>query len=141
MKRVAAFLKPVLVIGSHRSVGMGVIVCPFWVDVVQKAPPSHILIIVLVFLHQVFLVVWVFFHHDDLVVFRVRAAVHASQIDGVVDVCPEVSPLFEIFKIGEVSTTVGVRKRDWYAVGVDDEYVMWRRRRWRRRGWRGRRWR
>ena len=89
---------------------------PFWVDVVQQAPPAH-----------VFLVVWVLFHHEELVASRVRAAVHAAQIDGVVDVCPEVGPLIEVLEIGEVSTAVGVWKRDWYAVGVYDEYVMWRR--------------
>ena len=124
---MATFLKPVLVIRRHGSIGVGVVAFPFGMDVVQQAPPSRIFIIVRVWLHQVFLVVWVLFHHDDLVVFRVRAAVHTTQIDGVVDVCPEVSPLVEVLVIGEVSTAVGVRKRDWYAVGVDDEYVMWRR--------------
>ena len=118
VKRVFAFLKPVLVIGSHRSIGVGVIVFPWWMDVVQQAPPPP---------PHVFLVVRVRFHHEELVVCRVRAAVHPAQIDGVVDVCPEVGPLVKVLKIGEVSTSVGVRKRGWYAVGVYDEYHVWRR--------------
>ena len=89
---------------------------PFWVVVVQQASPPHVL-----------LVVWVLFHHKDFVGFRIRAAVHPAQVDGVVDVCPEVGPLIEVLKIGEVSTPVGVWKRDWYAVCVYDEYVVWRR--------------
>ena len=89
---------------------------PFWVVVVQQASPPHVL-----------LVVWVLFHHEKLVVSRVRAAVHATQINRVVDVCPDVGPLVEVLKIGEVPTPVGVRKRDRDTVGVYDEYVMWRR--------------
>ena len=116
VKRVATFLKPVLVIRRHRSIGVGVIVFPFWVVVVQQASPPHVL-----------LVVWVLFHHEDFVGFRVRAAVHPAQVDGVVDVCPEVGPLIEVLKIGEVPTPVGVRKRDRDTVGVYDEYVVWRR--------------
>ena len=116
VKRVTTFLKPVLVIRRRRSVGVAVVVFPFGMGVVQQAPPP-----------RVFLVVWILFHHEELVVFRVRAAVKPTQINCVVDVCPEVGPLIEVLKIGEVSTPVRVRKRDWYAVGVYDECVVWRR--------------
>ena len=65
--------------------------------------------------------------HEELVVSRVRAAVHPAQINSVIDACPEVGPLVRVLKIGEVSTAVRVRERDWYAFGVYDEYHVWRR--------------
>ena len=76
--------------------------------------------------------------HQKLVVSRVRATMHATQVDSVVDVYPKVGPLVEVLKIGEVSASVGMGKRNRYAIGVYNEDDMWRRR-W--GWWRGRRWR
>ena len=114
--RVATFLKPVLVIRNRGSIGVAVIVFPFWVVVIQHSAPP-----------QVSLVMRVLFHHEELVVLRVRAAMHPAQINRVIDVCPEVGPLVKVLKIGEVSASVGVREGVWYTVGVYDEYHVWRR--------------
>ena len=113
--RVATFLKPVLVIRNRGSIGVAVIVLPFWVVVIQQPAPP-----------QVFLVVRVLFHHEELVVFSVRAAMHPAQINRVIDVCPEVGPLVKVFKIGEVSASVGAREGSWYTVGVYDKDNVWR---------------
>ncbi len=114
--RVATFLEPVLVIRNRGSIGMGVAVFPFWVVVIQQPAPP-----------KVFLVVRVLFHHEELVVLRVRAAMHPAEIDRVIGVCPKVGPLVKVLKIGEVSAPVRMREGFWYTVGLYDEDYVWRR--------------
>jgi hypothetical protein len=114
--RVATFLEPVLVIRNRGSIGMEVAVFPFWVVVVQQPTPP-----------KIFLVVRVLFHHEELVVLRVRAAMHPAQIDRVIDVCPKVGPLVKVLEIGEVSAPVGIGEGFWYTVGLYyEDHVWWR---------------
>ena len=120
-ERVATFLKPMFVIRNHGSVGVGVIVHPLWVVVVQQPASSH-----------VFLIVWVLLHHEELVVSGVRTAVHAAQVNRVLDVCPKVGPLVKVLKIGEAAAAVGVGVGGWDTVGFYIVCDVWR---WRRGRW------